>query len=167
MVPTISHCARCLRLQLCLSGLLHSLYGTQGYQAAQFPAEERATIAELIGERAALASGGIGNLLHPALHLGRCSIRQEKGFCHVDGTTHGAGGAVGLLDLRDGEADLAGDGPGEQGPAAWAEPDWVVFWRVDCIREGAPPPVASFVQDLKCSHVTIVHSSYVTTHDYN
>ena len=37
---------------VCLAGLLHSLYGTQGYQAAQFPLEKRAQIAQLIGERA-------------------------------------------------------------------------------------------------------------------
>lgn len=36
----------------CLGGLLHSLYGTQGYQAAQFPFEKREKIRQLIGERA-------------------------------------------------------------------------------------------------------------------
>lgn len=37
---------------LCLAGLFHSLYGTQGYQASRFPVEKRAQVAELIGERA-------------------------------------------------------------------------------------------------------------------
>ena len=36
----------------CLGGLLHSLYGTQGYQAHQFPIERRGEIAALVGERA-------------------------------------------------------------------------------------------------------------------
>ena len=37
---------------VCLAGLLHSLYGTQGYQASQFPFEKRAEIAGLVGKRA-------------------------------------------------------------------------------------------------------------------
>ena len=36
----------------CLGALLHSLYGTQGYQAAQFPFQSRGQIRQLIGERA-------------------------------------------------------------------------------------------------------------------
>jgi hypothetical protein len=37
---------------VCLAGLFHSVYGTQGYQAAQFPVEKRAELVALIGERA-------------------------------------------------------------------------------------------------------------------
>ncbi len=36
----------------CLGGLLHSLYGTQGYQAAQFPFEKRDQIRALVGDAA-------------------------------------------------------------------------------------------------------------------
>ena len=36
----------------CLAALCHSLYGTQGFQAFQFPIERRAEIVAMIGERA-------------------------------------------------------------------------------------------------------------------
>ena len=41
---------------ICLSGLYHSIYGTQGFQAFRFPIEQRAQIAAMIGERGELAA---------------------------------------------------------------------------------------------------------------
>jgi hypothetical protein len=36
---------------VCLGGLFHSIYGTQGFQAFRFPPESRAQITALVGER--------------------------------------------------------------------------------------------------------------------
>ena len=40
--------------EVCLAGLCHSLYGTQGFQAFQFPIERRHEIKQMIGERGEL-----------------------------------------------------------------------------------------------------------------
>lgn len=41
---------------ICLGGLYHSIYGTQGFQACRFPPEGRKRIAALIGKRGELAA---------------------------------------------------------------------------------------------------------------
>ena len=43
---------------VCLGGLYHSIYGTEGYQAFRFPPEKRDQLRALIGERGAASPGG-------------------------------------------------------------------------------------------------------------
>ena len=48
----LTHPSRHYPEEVCLAGLFHSIYGTEGFQGLILGLEQRADVAEIIGERA-------------------------------------------------------------------------------------------------------------------